>query len=35
MSYIKDNFVLDGELLVWNFEEQIPYGFFFYAKKNK
>ena len=27
MSHIKDDFVLDGELLVWNFKEQIAFDF--------
>jgi len=33
MSYIKDDFVLDGELLVWNFKEEIPYDFYFLQKR--
>ncbi|EEE39285.1 ATP-dependent DNA ligase [Prochlorococcus marinus] len=33
MSYIKDNFVLDGELLVWNFKEKIPFDFHFLQKR--
>ena len=33
MSYIKDDFVLDGELLVWNFKEQIAFDFSFLQKR--
>ena len=33
MSYINDNFVLDGELLVWNFKEQIAFDFSFLQKR--
>jgi len=33
MSYIKDDFVLDGELLVWNFKEQIAFDFHFLQKR--
>ena len=33
MSYIKDDFVLDGELLVWNFKEQIALDFSFLQKR--
>ena len=33
MSYIKDDFVLDGELLVWNFKEQIAFDFTFLQKR--
>ena len=32
-SYIKDDFVLDGELLVWNFQERIPMNFSFLQKR--
>jgi len=32
-SYIKDNFVLDGELLVWNFKEQIAFDFSLLQKR--
>ena len=33
MSYVKDDFVLDGELLVWNFKEQVPFDFYFLQKR--
>ncbi len=33
MSYIKDDFVLDGELLVWNFKEQIALDFSLLQKR--
>jgi len=33
MSYIKDDFVLDGELLVWNFQEQIAHDFSLLQKR--
>ena len=33
MSYIKDDFVLDGELLVWNFKEQIACDFSLLQKR--
>ncbi len=33
MSHIKDDFVLDGELLVWNFKEQIAYDFSLLQKR--
>jgi DNA ligase-1 len=33
MSYIEDDFVLDGELLVWNFKKQIAYDFSFLQKR--
>jgi len=33
MSHIKDNYVLDGELLVWNFKEQIAYDFSLLQKR--
>ncbi len=33
MSYIKDDFVLDGELLVWNFKEQIAFDFSLLQKR--
>jgi len=33
MSCIKDDFVLDGELLAWNFKEQIPFDFSFLQKR--
>jgi len=33
MSLIKDDFVLDGELLVWNFKEQIPFDFSLLQKR--
>ncbi len=33
MSYIKDDFVLDGELLVWNYKEQIAFDFPFLQKR--
>lgn len=33
ISYIKDDFVLDGELLVWNFKEQIAIDFSFLQKR--
>ncbi len=33
ISYIKDDFVLDGELLVWNFKEQIAFDFSFLQKR--
>ncbi len=33
MSQIKDDFVLDGELLVWNFKEQIALDFSFLQKR--
>ncbi len=33
MSYIKDDFVLDGELLVWNFKKQIAFDFSFLQKR--
>ena len=33
MSHIKDDFVLDGELLVWNFKEQIPFDFSLLQKR--
>jgi len=33
MSHIKDDFVLDGELLVWNFKEQIAFDFSFLQKR--
>ena len=33
MSHIKDDFVLDGELLVWNFKEQIAFDFSLLQKR--
>ena len=33
MSHIKDDFVLDGELLVWDFKEQIAFDFTFIQKR--
>ena len=33
MSYVKDDFVLDGELLVWNFKDQIAFDFSFLQKR--
>ena len=33
MSYIKDDFVLDGELLVWNFKEQLACDFSLLQKR--
>ena len=33
MSHIKDDFVLDGELLVWNFEEEIALDFSLLQKR--
>ena len=33
MSYIKDDLVLDGELLVWNFKEEIAFDFPFLQKR--
>ena len=33
MKYIKDDFVLDGELLVWDFKEEIPMNFSFLQKR--
>ena len=33
MSHIKDDFVLDGELLVWNFKEQIAFDFSILQKR--
>ncbi|MBO6960466.1 MAG: ATP-dependent DNA ligase [Prochlorococcus marinus CUG1438] len=33
MSYIKDDFVLDGELLVWDFKEQIAFDFSLLQKR--
>jgi len=33
MSHIKDDFVLDGELLVWNFKEQIAFDFSLIQKR--
>ncbi len=33
MSCIKDDFVLDGELLVWNYKQQIPFDFSFLQKR--
>jgi len=33
MSHIKDDFVLDGELLVWNFKKQIAFDFSFLQKR--
>ncbi len=31
--YIKDDFVVDGELLVWNFEDELPMNFSFLQKR--
>ena len=31
--FIKDDFVMDGELLVWNFEDQLPMNFSFLQKR--
>ena len=31
--FIKDDFVIDGELLVWNFEEELPMNFSFLQKR--
>jgi len=33
LSHIKDDFVLDGELLVWNFKEKIPFDFSLLQKR--
>ena len=33
MSHIKDDFVLDGELLVWNFKDQIASDFSLLQKR--
>ncbi len=33
MSHIKDDFVLDGELLLWNFKEQIAFDFSLLQKR--
>ena len=33
MSQIKDDFVLDGELLVWDFKEQIAFDFSLLQKR--
>ena len=33
ISYIKDDFVLDGELLIWNFKDQIAMDFSFLQKR--
>ena len=33
ISYIKDDFVLDGELLVWDFKEKVPLNFSFLQKR--
>ena len=33
MSNIKDDFVLDGELLVWNFKDQVAMDFSFMQKR--
>ncbi len=33
LSHIKDDFVLDGELLVWNFKEQIAFDFSLLQKR--
>ena len=33
ISYIKDDFVLDGEILVWDFNENVPLNFSFLQKR--